>query len=119
MERRSSEEHEGNFKLVAEKKEFEENKAEAIKELDKREKNIEIIVTGSVNVILGKERRKMEEHKLKLKDERTKVLEEMYKREIALRTREKRVVEREEKLIPKILFDESDVEEVTKKQRTE
>ena len=49
-------EHEGNFKkreakLEAEKKEFEETKAEAIKELDKREKNIEIIVTGRVNVI--------------------------------------------------------------------
>ena len=61
----------------------------------------------------------MEEHKLKLKNERTKVLEETYNREIALRTREKRVAEREEKLGRKILFDESDVEEVTKKQRTE
>ena len=65
---------------------------------DAREQNRDVIMSERIKAILVTERTMMEEQKAKLRNERLKILEETVKRESVLRTRERKVAEREEKL---------------------
>ena len=84
--------------------------------LDLREKNMDAVMSEKIRAILANEREIMEKYKAKSRDERLKIIEETLKRESVLRTRERRVSEREEKLGTNLFDQETNIQDPSNKQ---